>query len=111
MNNVTSAILREGRPDEHVTTTIGRPVTIDMPFPHAGQNILEVELDTEPRSIGRDGQCVRARELGRIDVVNETSQTIGAAAERPLIETHENGSAVDFLAGLESDIEIGNSTP
>ncbi len=45
---VTLKVRREGRPDEHVTTTIGRPVTIDMPFPHAGQNILEVELDTAP---------------------------------------------------------------
>ena len=38
---VTLKVRREGRPDEHVTTTIGRPVTIDMPFPHAGQNILK----------------------------------------------------------------------
>jgi len=41
-------VRREGREDEHVTTTIGKPVTIEMPFPHAGQNILEVELDTAP---------------------------------------------------------------
>ena len=39
---------REGRADEQITTAIGRPVKIDMPFPHAGQNILEVELDTAP---------------------------------------------------------------
>ncbi len=43
---VTLKVRREGRPDEKVTTTVGRPVRIDMPFPHAGQNILEVELDT-----------------------------------------------------------------
>lgn len=41
-------VRREGRDDERITTTIGRPVTIEMPFPHAGQNILEVELDTAP---------------------------------------------------------------
>jgi hypothetical protein len=45
---VTLRVRREGSPDEHVTTTVDRPVTIDMPFPHAGQNILEVELDTAP---------------------------------------------------------------
>jgi hypothetical protein len=45
---VTLKIRREGRPDENVTTAVGRPVTIDMPFPHSGQNILEVELDTAP---------------------------------------------------------------
>jgi len=45
---VTLKVRREGRPDERVTTTIGRPVRIEMPFPHAGQNILEVELDTAP---------------------------------------------------------------
>jgi len=45
---VALKVRREGREDERITTTIGRPVTIDMPFPHAGQNILEVELDTAP---------------------------------------------------------------
>jgi len=45
---VTLNVRREGRDDEHITTTIGRPVKIEMPFPHAGQNILEVELDTAP---------------------------------------------------------------
>jgi hypothetical protein len=41
-------VRREGRADERVTTAIGQPVKIEMPFPHAGQNILEVELDTAP---------------------------------------------------------------
>ncbi len=45
---VTLKVRREGRPDERVTTEIGRPVKIEMPFPHPGQNILEVELDTAP---------------------------------------------------------------
>ena len=45
---VSLKVRREGRADEKLTTTIGRPVKIDMPFPHAGQNILEVELDTAP---------------------------------------------------------------
>jgi hypothetical protein len=45
---VSLMVRREGRADEKLTTTIGRPVKIDMPFPHAGQNILEVELDTAP---------------------------------------------------------------
>ncbi len=41
-------VRREGREDERIAATIGRPVKIEMPFPHAGQNILEVELDTAP---------------------------------------------------------------
>jgi hypothetical protein len=37
-------IRREGRPDETRRTEIGKPVTIEMGFPHAGANILEIEL-------------------------------------------------------------------
>ena len=46
---VTLKVRREGRPDEtRHGAEIGRTVTIQMPFPHAGQNILEVELETAP---------------------------------------------------------------
>jgi hypothetical protein len=45
---VTLKIRREGRPDETRRTEVGRRVTIPMPFPHAGQNILEVELENAP---------------------------------------------------------------
>jgi hypothetical protein len=45
---VTLKIRREGRPDETRSTTIGRSVQIQMPFPHAGQNIVEIELETAP---------------------------------------------------------------
>jgi hypothetical protein len=45
---VTLKIRREGRPDEVRTAVIGQPVTIDMPIPHAGTNIVEVELETAP---------------------------------------------------------------
>lgn len=45
---VTLKVRREGRPDEVRTAAINQPVTIDMPFPHAGTNILEVELETAP---------------------------------------------------------------
>jgi hypothetical protein len=41
-------VRREGRPDEQITTMLNKPVKIEMPFPHSGQNILEVELDTAP---------------------------------------------------------------
>jgi hypothetical protein len=41
-------VRREGRPDELVTALVDSPLKIEMPFPHAGQNILEVELDTAP---------------------------------------------------------------
>ncbi|HEU0158090.1 MAG TPA: hypothetical protein VFR00_02200, partial [Hyphomicrobiaceae bacterium] len=45
---VTLKIRREGRPDETRSTSIGRTVQIQMPFPHAGQNIVEIELETAP---------------------------------------------------------------
>jgi hypothetical protein len=45
---VTLRIRREGRPDETRRAQIDRKVSITMPFPHAGQNILEIELDTAP---------------------------------------------------------------
>jgi len=45
---VTLKVRREGRTDERITTSIDTPVKIEMPFPHAGQNILEVELDPTP---------------------------------------------------------------
>ncbi len=44
--NVRLKIRREGQPDETRVTTIGRKETIKLPFPHAGTNILEVELET-----------------------------------------------------------------
>src|SRR4030095_15382698 len=47
-DRVTLKVRREGRPDETRPTTIGRPVQIQMPFPHAGQNIVEIELETAP---------------------------------------------------------------
>lgn len=45
---VEVTVRREGRPDERVQTVIGRKTRIEMPFPHAGQNIIEVELATAP---------------------------------------------------------------
>ena len=46
--SVTLRIRREGRPDETRRTEIDRKLTVTMPFPHAGQNILEIDLDTAP---------------------------------------------------------------
>jgi hypothetical protein len=43
---VTLKIRREGSPDTTRGAVIGRPVTVPMSFPHAGQNIMEVELET-----------------------------------------------------------------
>ncbi len=43
---VTLKIRREGKPDETVNTEIGQPVKVDMPFPHSGTNIVEIELET-----------------------------------------------------------------
>jgi hypothetical protein len=45
---ITLKVRREGRPDEQITTMLNKPVKVEMPFPHSGQNILEVELDTAP---------------------------------------------------------------
>jgi hypothetical protein len=47
-DQVTLKIRREGQPDETKRAVIGRPITLSMPFPHAGQNILEIELETVP---------------------------------------------------------------
>ena len=45
---VTLKVRRESKPDEVVRTEIGRVNKIDMPFPHTGTNIVEVELDAVP---------------------------------------------------------------
>ena len=47
-DRVTLKVRREGRPDETRSTQIGRTVPIQMHFPHAGQNIVEIELETAP---------------------------------------------------------------
>jgi hypothetical protein len=46
--NVTLKIRRENQPDETRRTEVGRRISIPMQFPHAGQNIIEIELDTAP---------------------------------------------------------------
>jgi hypothetical protein len=46
--SVTLRVRREGQPDETRRTEIGRRVAIPMQFPHAGQNIIEIELDAAP---------------------------------------------------------------
>lgn len=43
---VTLKIRRDGKPDELRNVEIGRSIMIPMEFPHAGANILEVELAT-----------------------------------------------------------------
>jgi hypothetical protein len=45
---VNLRIRREGRLDETRRATVGRPLTVPMPFPHAGQNIVEIELELTP---------------------------------------------------------------
>ena len=45
---VTLKIRRENQPDETRAAIIGRPITFGMPFPHAGPNIVEIELETAP---------------------------------------------------------------
>ncbi len=48
---VTLKVRREGRPDEVRSAAIDQPVTVEMPFPHAGNNIVEIELETAPGEI------------------------------------------------------------
>ncbi len=43
---VTLNVRREGQPDEQLQAQINDTVRIDMPFPHSGTNIVEIELDT-----------------------------------------------------------------
>ena len=43
---VSLKVRRTGKPDEIVRTEIGKPLKIEMSFPHAGANILELELDS-----------------------------------------------------------------
>ncbi|MBO0764587.1 MAG: hypothetical protein J2P50_08370 [Hyphomicrobiaceae bacterium] len=45
---VTLKIRREGSPDTTRVAQIGRPVTVPLKFDHAGQNIMEIELETAP---------------------------------------------------------------
>jgi hypothetical protein len=45
---VTLRVRRENQPDETRRTEIGRRVAIPMQFPHSGQNIIEIELETAP---------------------------------------------------------------
>ena len=42
--NVTVNIRRAGAPDETIRAAIGSKLTLPMQFPHAGQNIVEIEL-------------------------------------------------------------------
>ncbi|MBA2127105.1 hypothetical protein DLM45_12870 [Hyphomicrobium methylovorum] len=45
---VSLKVRREGLPDEVVRTEIDRKIKIDMPIPHTGTNIVEIELDPTP---------------------------------------------------------------
>jgi hypothetical protein len=41
-------VRREGKPDELRSVPVGGTVKLDMPFPHSGTNIVEIELETAP---------------------------------------------------------------
>jgi hypothetical protein len=45
---VTMKIRRDGQPEETRRVEVGRPVMVEMNFPHAGANILEAEIETAP---------------------------------------------------------------
>ncbi len=46
--SVSLRIRREGQADETRRTEIDRRISIRMPFPHSGQNILEIDLEPVP---------------------------------------------------------------
>jgi hypothetical protein len=45
---VTLNVRREGRPDEQIHADVDQKLKIDMPIPHTGTNIVEVELAPAP---------------------------------------------------------------
>ncbi len=47
-DTVNLKVRREGQPDETRRAEIGRTITLAMPFPHAGTNIVEVEIEPAP---------------------------------------------------------------
>jgi hypothetical protein len=47
-DRATLKIRREGSPDTTRVALIGKTVTVPMSFPHAGQNLIELELETAP---------------------------------------------------------------
>jgi hypothetical protein len=44
-NRVTVRIRRDGQPDEIRRAVVGQTLTLSMAFPHAGQNIIELDLE------------------------------------------------------------------
>ncbi len=48
IGTATLKVRREGLPDETLQTEVGQTVKIDMPIPHTGQNIVEIELQPTP---------------------------------------------------------------
>jgi hypothetical protein len=46
--SVSLRVRREGQPDETRRTEIDRRIAVRMPFPHSGQNILEIDLEPVP---------------------------------------------------------------
>ena len=75
-DRVTLKIRREGSPDTTRVAVIGRTVTVPMSFPHAGQNLLELELETAP------GELTAAN--NRVVVVELTPAGQEVAEETPL---------------------------
>ncbi|MDX2307413.1 MAG: hypothetical protein NW216_04165 [Hyphomicrobium sp.] len=45
---VTIKIRRDGQPDELRSAAVGETIGVEMAFPHAGSNILEIEIDGAP---------------------------------------------------------------
>ena len=48
IETATLKVRREGLPDETLHAEVGQTVKIDMPIPHTGQNIVEIELQPTP---------------------------------------------------------------
>ncbi len=97
-DQVTLKIRREGVPDETKRATIGRPVTFGMPFPHAGQNIVEVELEVTPGEL----TAVNNRVIVTADGVRENLRVLLVsgephAGERTWRNLLKSDAAVDLV--------------
>ena len=55
---VTLRIRRQGKPDKRIATRIGERVRVPIDFPHAGNNIVEIELEAHPGELTKSNNRV-----------------------------------------------------
>jgi len=97
---VSLKIRREGRPDETRRARIGERIQVPMPFPHAGQNIMEIELDAAPGEL----TAVNNRAVVAAEGVRENLRVLLVSGEphagertwRNLLKSDAAGDLVHF---------------